>query len=197
MDPLCSLSHLADSARLGNRLAEDAFAQEAWRRSVRIAEDRLRGNRLRRYIDPEDIAQIVVLRVCTRILRKAGRSPIGNWNAMLRMLTEHAIVDAARSLRKELTSLHSISNSRSEAADCACHLAERSEASRWEEVEQRCREIESRLPSHFQKVWCMRREGISWSEIGATHGCNGHALRVRFNAWLRKVATKKSEGARR
>ncbi|MFN7733323.1 MAG: hypothetical protein ACK5OB_15610 [Pirellula sp.] len=197
MDPLCPLSHLADSARLGNRLAEDAFAQEAWRRSVRIAEDRLRGNRLRRFIDPEDIAQNVVLTVCTRILRKAGQSPIGNWNAMLRMLTEHAIVDAARSLGKELTRVHSMSSCQPETVDCVCNVAERSGASRWEDVEQRCQEIESRLPTDFQKVWCMRREGISWSEIGATHGCNGHALRVRFNAWLRKVATKKSEGARR
>jgi hypothetical protein len=38
----------------------------------------------------------------------------------------------------------------------------------------------------------MRREGVSWNEIGTSQGCNGHALRVRFNAWLKKVAEKQA-----
>lgn len=192
MDPLCPLSHLADAIRRGNLSAEEAFVREARRRSVRIAEDRLRGNRLRRYVDPDDIAQNVVLTVCKRILRKEGGAPVGNWNALLRMLTEHAIADVARSLRNELNCVISMSSGWAETADWGDVAVSHSSSSRWEDLEQRCHEIESLLPAHFRKVWCMRREGVSWNEIGATHGCNGHALRVRFNAWLQKVAEKQA-----
>ena len=93
---------LAKQACLGDAHAMDCFARLSLVLVKLVARERLHGNRLARWMDDSDIAQIVVFRACRRVTNTEQHAKVANWCAMLRRMTRNAIADQARIAARDL-----------------------------------------------------------------------------------------------
>lgn len=183
------LHDLAKRACLGDARAMDCFARLSLVLVKHVARERLHGNRLARWMDDSDIAQVVVFRACRRIANTGQHAEVANWCAMLRRMTRNAIADQARIAQRDLMCRQpppkSAMRSRSSIELLEAPSLPRSFD---DDNEDLMASIESRIPPRFRPIWRMRRNGCTWPEIGLQMGTNPQALRVRFNAMLRTVA---------
>lgn len=184
------LDELAKQACLGDPHAMDRFARLSMALVKLVARERLHGNRLARWMDDSDIAQDVVFRACRRITQRERHAEVANWCAMLRRMTSNAIADQARIARRDLMCRQPPPVSATRSRSSIELLEDRSQPRRFDDdPEDLLASIESRIPPRFLPIWQMRRSGCTWPEIGLQMGTNAQALRVRFNAMLRTIAT--------
>jgi hypothetical protein len=188
--PQCDLNNLAQAAQQGDRQALELFAQHASGMVTSIASQILRGNRLRRWIDPSDVSQIVIFKVCFRLANPNSDLVVLNWNGFLRRVTYRSITDQARSLRNELRNFRSSQTIAELAKDRlstahGCHV-EDSIFSR-EQAPGLLAELQSQIPSKLRSVWQLRAQGASWNKIASLVGENPNTLRVRFNNAIRRI----------
>jgi len=181
------LKHLATATRSGDLQAREQFAQLALQFVTPIARERLHGNRLSRWIDASDIAQVVVFRACFQIIESETHEEVVNWCAMLRRMTLNAITDQSRRSRYDLDRLHvspfTAPSSCTIEGVADSHTCVSSNLIFEESLEN----VRSRIPTPFLPIWQLRLHGHTWKEIGLTLGRNPHALRVRFNEMLKQV----------
>lgn len=188
--PTCDLNNLARAAQHGDHQALESFALHASRIVASIASEVLRGNRLRRWIDPSDIAQIVVFKVCFRLANPNSDLTVYNWRAFLRCLTCRSITDQARSLREELMDvgfsdwIAELTKDRRSRAYCS--VAEDLRSSH-EQAVVLLAELQAQIPRKLQSVWQLRAQGASWHKIAALVGEKPSTLRIRFNNAIRKI----------
>ena len=184
------LQEFAKQACLGDAQAMDRFARLSMVLVKLIAKERLHGNRLARWMDDSDIAQVVVFRACRRVTNAEHYTEVANWCAMLRTMTANAIADQARIARRDLVLRQAPPVSAERSRNSIAMLEDRSVSREFDDEQQDLlASIESQIPARFLPIWQMRRSGCTWTEIGLQMGTNPHALRVRFNAMLRTVAT--------
>ena len=184
------LHELAKQACLGDAHAMDRFARLSMVLVKLVARERLHGNRLARWMDDSDIAQVVVFRACRRVTNAEQHAEVANWCAMLRRMTTNAIADQARIARRDLMCRQPPSMSASRSRNSIEMLEDPTLPSRFDDDPQDLlASIESRIPPRFRPIWQMRRNGCTWPEIGLQMGTNPQALRVRFNSMLRTIAT--------
>ena len=72
--PTQSLELLAQAVSEGNRPAIELFASQAFEHALQVAEIKLRGNKIRRWIDPCDVAQNVALKACLLLTNPDGKT---------------------------------------------------------------------------------------------------------------------------
>ena len=181
---------LAKQACLGDAHAMDCFARLSLVLVKLVARERLRGNRLARWMDDSDIAQIVVFRACRRVTTTEQHAEVANWCAMLRRMTRNAIADQARIAARDLMCRQPPPGSAMRSRSSIEMLEDPTLASRLDDAPQDLlASIESHIPPRFLPIWQLRRSGCTWPEIGLQMGTNPQALRVRFNAMLRTIAT--------
>ena len=184
------LREFAKQARLGDAHAMDRFARLSMILVKLIARERLHGNRLARWMDDSDIAQVVVFRACRRVTNAEQHAEVANWSAMLRRMTTNAIADQARIARRDLMCRQAPPVSATGSRNSIDLLEDRSVSRRFDDERQDLlASIESQITPRLLPIWKMRRNGCTWTEIGHQVGTNPQALRVRFNAMLRTVAT--------
>ena len=183
------LHEFAKQACLGDAHAMDRFARLSMVLVKVVARERLHGNRLARWMDDSDIAQVVVFRACRRVTNAQQHAEVANWCAMLRRMTTNAIADQARIARRDLMCRQVPPMSATRSRNSIEMLEDRSLSRRFdEELQDLLASIEAQIPTRFLPIWQMRRNGCTWTEIGLQVGTNPQALRVRFNAMLRTVA---------
>ncbi|MCY2979939.1 MAG: hypothetical protein NTU79_14825 [Planctomycetota bacterium] len=184
------LHEFAKQACLGDAHAMDRFARLSMVLVKLVARERLHGNRLARWMDDNDIAQVVVFRACRRVTNAEQHAEVANWCAMLRRMTTNAIADQARIARRDLMCRQVPPVSATRSRNSIEMLEDRSLSGRFgDEPQDLLASIESQIPPRFLPIWQMRRNGDTWTEIGLQVGTNPQALRVRFNAMLRTVAS--------
>jgi hypothetical protein len=184
------LHEFAKQACMGDAHAMDGFARLSLVLVKLVARERLHGNRLARWMDDSDIAQVVVFRACRRVINAEQNAEVANWCAMLRRMTTNAIADQARIARRDLMCRQVPPESATGSRNSIEMLEDRSLLRRFDdELQDLLASIESQIPHRFLPIWQMRRNGCTWTEIGLQVGTNPHALRVRFNAMLRNVAS--------
>jgi DNA-directed RNA polymerase specialized sigma24 family protein len=185
--PIKNLESLAQAVSEGNRPAVELFASHAFEHAFQVAEIKLRGNKIRRWIDPCDVAQNVALKACLLLTNPDGKTMVLRWPALLRLMTLRTITDMARSLRNDLHIIHSHAILASEPA------RDQNRYSTIESLEDRQDElamiqaVEEQMPKPLQPIWHQRAEGFSWKEIAQIHGGHPHTLRIRFNKAVRKI----------
>ena len=182
------LESLAMLSSEGSSQALEVFAQVAYDFVLRIASELLKGNKLRRWIDPCDIAQNVVLKACKRINNTRNSEIILNWKAFLRKLTQRNLIDQARSLRTELRARKSLDldllDKRIPKFIAKTNLDFKNSHENNLEI---LREVENALPDAWICILQMRSEGLTWNEIAVLHSVHPQTLRVRFNQAIRKL----------
>lgn len=184
------LREFAKQACLGDAHAMDRFARLSMVLVKLIARERLHGNRLARWMDDSDIAQVVVFRACRRLANAKQHAEVANWCAMLRRMTMNAIADQARIARRDLMCRQAPHVSATHSRNSIEMFEDRSVSRKFnDERQDLLASIESQITSQFLPIWQMRRNGCTWTDIGRQVGTNPQALRVRFNAMLRTVAT--------
>jgi hypothetical protein len=185
------LHEFAKQACLGDAHALDRFARLSMVLVKLVARERLHGNRLALWVDDNDIAQVVVFRACRRVTNAEQHAEVANWCAMLRKMTLNVIAEQARIARRDLVCRQAPAVSATRSRNSIEMLEVRSLSRRSDdELQDLLASIESQIPPRFLPIWQMRLNGCTWTEIGLQVGTNPHALRVRFNAMLRTVATK-------
>jgi len=184
------LHEFAKQACVGDAHAMDRFARLSMVLVKLVARERLHGNRLARWMDDSDIAQDVVFRACRRLTNAKQHAEVANWCAMLRRMTMNAIADQARIARRDLMCRQAPPVSPTRSRNSIEMLEDRSVSRRFDDERQDLlASIESQITPRLLPIWQMRRNGCTWTEIGRQVGTNPQALRVRFNAMLRTVAT--------
>ena len=184
------LREFAKQACLGDAHAMDRFARLSMVLVKLIARERFHENRLARWTDDSDIAQVVVFRACRRVTNAKQHAEVANWSAMLRKITTNAIADQARIARRDLMCRQAPPVSATRSRNSIDLLEDRSVSRRFDDERQDLlASIESQITPRLLPIWQMRRNGCTWTEIGRQVGTNPQALRVRFNAMLRTVAT--------
>ena len=184
------LHEFAKQACLGDALALDRFARLSLVLVKLVARERLHANELTRWMDDSDIAQVVVFRACCRVTNAEHHADVANWCAMLRRMTTNAIADQARIAQRELICRQASPLSATRSRNSIEMLEDQSLSHRFDDERQDLlASIESQIPPRYLPVWQMRRNGCTWKEIGLQVGTNPQALRVRFNAMLRTIAT--------
>lgn len=184
------LHEFAKQACLGDAHAMDRFARLSMVLVEIVARERLHGNRLARWMDDSDIAQVVVFRACRQVTNAEQHAEVANWCAMLRRMTTNAIADQARIARRDLMYRQTPPVSATRSQNSIEMLEDRSLSGGFDdELQDLLASIESQIPPRFLPIWQMRRNGCTWTEIGRQLGTNPHALRVRFDAMLRTVAS--------
>lgn len=184
------LHEFAKQACLGDAHAMDRFARLSLVLVKLVARERLHGNRLARWMDDSDIAQVVVFRACRRVTNAEHHSEVANWCAILRRMTTNAIADQARIARRDFMCRQAPPVSATRSRNSIEMFEDRSLSRRFDDERQDLlASIESQIPPRFLPIWQMRRIGCTWTEIGLQVGTNPQSLRVRFNAMLRTVAT--------
>ena len=187
--PTQSLELLAQAVSEGNRPAIELFASQAFEHALQVAEIKLRGNKIRRWIDPCDVAQNVALKACLLLTNPDGKTMVLRWPALLRLMTLRTITDMARSLRSDLHIIHIHSHAilasepaRDQNRCCTIESLE----DRQDELAM-IQAVEEQMPKPLQPIWHQRAEGFSWKEIAQIHGGHPHTLRIRFNKAVRKI----------
>lgn len=185
---LDDLRTFANSSLAGNRQLLELFSQAAYDFVLGIASELLRGNRLRRWIDPCDIAQNVVLKACRKINNFQGSEIILNWKAFLRRLTYRNVIDQARSLRTELRIRKSLDLDSLEQPTSASITAMNfdSENSR-ENTLVILRAAETALSETWICILQLRLDGLTWNKIAVLYNMHPQTLRVRFQQAIRKL----------
>jgi hypothetical protein len=183
------LHDFAKQACVGDAHAMDRFARLSMVLVKLVAREQLHGNRLARWMDDSDIAQVVVFRACRRVTNAKQHAEVANWSAMLRKMTKNAIADQARIARRDLMCRQAPPVSATRSRNSIEMLEDRSVSRRFDDERQNLlASIESQITPRLLPIWQMRRNGCTWTEIGRQVGTNPQALRVRFNAMLRTVA---------
>lgn len=183
------LHEFAKQACVGDAHAMDRFARLSMVLVKLVAREQLHGNRLARWMDDSDIAQVVVFRACRRVTNAKQHAEVANWSAMLRKMTKNAIADQARIARRDLMCRQAPPVSATRSRNSIEMLEDRSVSRRFDDERQNLlASIESQITPRLLPIWQMRRNGCTWTEIGRQVGTNPQALRVRFNAMLRTVA---------
>ncbi len=184
------LHEFAKQACVGDAHAMDRFARLSMILVKLFARERLHGNWLARWMDDSDIAQDVVFRACRRLTNAKQHAEVASWCAMLRRMTMNAIADQARIARRDLMCRQAPHVSATHSRNSIEMLEDRSVSRKFsDERQDLLASIESQITPRFLPIWQMRRNGCTWTEIGRQVGTNPQALRVRFNAMLRTVAT--------
>jgi DNA-directed RNA polymerase specialized sigma24 family protein len=190
IDPAISLESLAHAAAEGDRRALELFAEEACEIALKLAEIKLQWNKIRRWIDPCDVAQIVSFKACQIAGDPARNSAVGHWPALIRQMTLRTITDMARSLKKELGTIHSQALIVMEA----CGNRDGRDSIESHELREHHRamilEIQARLPEPLRPIWHLRAEGFTWKSIARIHGAHPQTMRIRFNTAIERISRK-------
>lgn len=189
-NPTNALESLAQASANGDRQSLERFAAQTWEIALNIAEIKLQGNKIRRWIDPCDVAQIVSFKACQIIDNPARYPNVVHWPALLRQMTLRTITDMARSLKKELGMIHSPALI---ALDASSKTDSRTSIEFMETREHNramIRMIRSNLPKQLRPIWHLRARGLSWNSIAKIHGGHPQTMRIRFNAEVKKISPK-------
>jgi hypothetical protein len=189
-NPTSNLESIAQASADGDRQALERLAALAFEIALNLAEIKLQGNKIRRWIDPCDVAQIVSFKACQIVDDPARYAKVLHWPALIRQMTLRTITDMARSLKKELVIIHSHALIALEA------FSKTDSRTSIEFMETRehnlamIRVVRSKLPKQLRPIWHLRARGISWSNIAKIHGGHPQTLRIRFNAEVKKISPK-------
>ena len=185
--PTQNLESLAQAVSDGNRPAIEHFASQAFELALQVAEFKLRGNKIRRWIDPCDVAQNVALKACLLLTNPDCKTMVLSWPALLRLMTLRTITDMARALRNDLLIIHShaiIALEPERARDHCCTIE--SLENHQDELAM-IQSVEQQMPKQLQSIWHQRAQGFSWKKIAQIQGGHPHTLRIRFNKAVRKI----------
>ena len=186
-DPAISLESLAYAAAEGDRRALELFAEEACEIALKLAEIKLQWNKIRRWIDPSDVAQNVAIKACLLLSNSDGKTMVFHWPALLRQITLRTITDMARSLRNELLIIHSHAIIALEPERDRDHCCTIESLENHQDELAMIQSVEQQMPKQLQSIWHQRAQGFSWKKIAQIQGGHPHTLRIRFNKAVRKI----------
>lgn len=192
-NPTNDLESLAQASSNGDRQSLERFAAQTWEIALNITEIKLQGNKIRRWIDPCDVAQIVSFKACQIIDNPARYPNVVHWPALLRQMTLRTITDMARSLKKEFATIHSQSLVDLKASSIRFDRNPIESLEYREHHRSLIRSIRAHLPKHLRPIWVLRAKGLSWKKIACIHGGHPQTLRIRFNNAVERISTKQIE----
>jgi hypothetical protein len=192
-NPTSNLQGLANAAAEGDRQALERFATQALEIALNLAEIKLQRNKICRWIDPCDVAQIVTLKACRIAQTPERNSAILHWPALIRQMTLRTITDLARSLKHELGMIHSQAIISLEASSKGDDRGSIEAFETREHNRAMIRRIRSKLPCELRPIWYLRAQGRSWTTIAKIQGGHPQTLRIRFNTAVEKISLKEIE----
>ena len=185
--PTKNLESLAQAVTEGNRPAFELFASQVFEHALQVAKIKLHGNKIRRWIDPSDVAQNVAIKACLLLSNSDGKTMVFHWPALLRQITLRTITDMARSLRNELLIIHSHAIIALEPERDRDHCCTIESLENHQDELAMIQSVEQQMPKQLQSIWHQRAQGFSWKKIAQIQGGHPHTLRIRFNKAVRKI----------
>lgn len=153
---------------------------EALRRRVR---NRLKTRGLQVSVESMDVCQLV-LQGLVRRLRVDEHKPIENIMGYLVRAAMYKIEDIGDKEKAERRDHRRIAQQGLDGVDLASDDTSPSQRAQLNEASAIVREELATLDRH---VWELRRQGMTWAEIGAVVGQNADSLRIRLERELRRI----------